>query len=213
MPSSSTRTRTVTLSIRIRLASGQRRYAKPASSGNGRLKALYAIVDGKPEHHPEGVYVLRYKSFEAKGVWEGVGPDPQMAITAKLRRENVLQAEALGMSIATSPTVLRAGSGSEKLKSESNGQTAALSETVEAFLREAVARNRPKTVAAYRQALTLFLESCPKEHVGVITRSDATGFAAYLRMKANAPRTAANRVRILRSLLRWAGRMDVVTKA
>jgi hypothetical protein len=34
----------------------------------GKLKPLYAVVNGKPEHHPEGVYNLRYVKA-SKRVW------------------------------------------------------------------------------------------------------------------------------------------------
>ncbi len=32
----------------------------PVYSSNGKLKPLYAVVDGKPAHQPEGIYNLRY---------------------------------------------------------------------------------------------------------------------------------------------------------
>ena len=32
----------------------------PFYSANGKLKPLWAMVDGRPEHHPEGTYHLRY---------------------------------------------------------------------------------------------------------------------------------------------------------
>jgi hypothetical protein len=57
-------------------------------SSNGKLKPLYAVVDGKPEHHPEGVYNLRYLKA-GKRVWDAVGADPQLAVTAKLRVDAV----------------------------------------------------------------------------------------------------------------------------
>ncbi len=50
----------VCLKIRVRLSNGSRAYVDPVSSFNGKLKPLYAVVNGKPEHHPEGVYNLRY---------------------------------------------------------------------------------------------------------------------------------------------------------
>jgi integrase/recombinase XerD len=49
----------VHLYIRVRLSDGNRQYVDPVYAANGKLKPLYAVVDGKPEHHPEGVYHLR----------------------------------------------------------------------------------------------------------------------------------------------------------
>jgi hypothetical protein len=70
----------VRLKIRVRLASGSRAYVDPVFSPNGKLKPLYAVVDGKPEHHPEGIYNLRYLKA-GKRVWHAVGTDAQLALT------------------------------------------------------------------------------------------------------------------------------------
>jgi hypothetical protein len=51
----------VALQIRIRLSDGRRVYAAPVFAKNRKLKPLTASVNGKDEHHPEGVYVLRYR--------------------------------------------------------------------------------------------------------------------------------------------------------
>lgn len=50
----------------------------------------------KPEH-PEGIYNLRYLKA-GKRVWDAVGADPQLALTAKLRVEHKLQAVSLGLT-------------------------------------------------------------------------------------------------------------------
>jgi hypothetical protein len=54
------RNKHVQLVIRIRTSEGKRLYKRPVFSENGKLKSLYATVGGQPEHHPEGVYCLRY---------------------------------------------------------------------------------------------------------------------------------------------------------
>ena len=54
-------------------------------AANRRLKPLHAVVNGNPEHHPEGVYNLRYLDGRRR-VWEPVGNDPNAALAAKLRR-------------------------------------------------------------------------------------------------------------------------------
>jgi hypothetical protein len=53
----------VRLKIRVRLSNGCRSYVDPIFSSNGKLKPLYAVVNGKPEHHPEGVYIHRDKEL------------------------------------------------------------------------------------------------------------------------------------------------------
>jgi hypothetical protein len=62
----------VRLKIRVRLSNGSRAYVDPVYSSNGKLKPLYAVVNGKPEHHPEGIYNLRYVKA-GKSVWDAVG--------------------------------------------------------------------------------------------------------------------------------------------
>jgi hypothetical protein len=65
----------VTLLLRCRIAGSQsRKMLKPVVAGNGRIKPLYALVNGKPEHHPEGVYQLRYK-VNGRRVYETLGAD------------------------------------------------------------------------------------------------------------------------------------------
>ena len=46
--------------LRVRLSCGSRLYLDPVLSANGKLKPLYAVVDGKAVHHPEGADFLRY---------------------------------------------------------------------------------------------------------------------------------------------------------
>src|SRR5258708_21612247 len=84
----------VRLKIRVRLSNGSRSYVDPVFSSNGKLKPLYAVVNGKPEHHPEGVYNLRYVKA-GKRVWDAVGTDAHLALTAKLLVEHTLQAVSL----------------------------------------------------------------------------------------------------------------------
>jgi hypothetical protein len=88
---------TVRLKIRVRLSNGSRAYMDPVFSSNGKLKPLYAVVLGKREHHPEGIYNLRYVKA-GKRVWDAVGTDAQLALTAKLRLEHKLQAVSLGLT-------------------------------------------------------------------------------------------------------------------
>ncbi len=52
---------TATLYIRVTTVDGKRPYCKPVYLSKGRLKPLFAVVNRKPEHHPEGVYYLRLR--------------------------------------------------------------------------------------------------------------------------------------------------------
>jgi hypothetical protein len=123
----------VRLYIRIRLANGSRSYVNPIYSANGKLKPFYATVDGKPEHHPEGVYHLRYRK-DAKPVWESVGTDPQQAMTLRLKRERLLGAQEAGIEVIEEVA-------------EAAGRP--LSETVAEYLVEVKSGKSKKTWAAY----------------------------------------------------------------
>ena len=57
--------------IRIRRKDGTRQYVPIAKGGNGKIKPLYAHVDGRDEHHPEGVYHLRL-TIDGKRQWRNV---------------------------------------------------------------------------------------------------------------------------------------------
>ena len=61
---------------------GKRKYCRPVFTGNKKLKAGYALVNGIPESHPEAVFALRYTE-RGKRQWLEVGPDPNQAIAAK----------------------------------------------------------------------------------------------------------------------------------
>jgi hypothetical protein len=81
--------RRVTLKIRIEMAHGKRRYCAPVWEVKGRLKPLFARINGKPEHHPEGVYALRYGDK-----WEFVGQQTDRVLARKLALEQELEGAA-----------------------------------------------------------------------------------------------------------------------
>ena len=84
----------VTLLIRIRV--GKRYpFAEPVYSANGKLKPLCAMVDGRPEHHPEGTYHLRYH----RKIHPSIGNQADEAVAALARKEIELRAAAMGMHI------------------------------------------------------------------------------------------------------------------
>lgn len=89
----------VLLKIRIRLPDGSRPFLDPVLSSNGKLKPLYAIVDGKPEHHPNGTYFLRYAVLGGKRVYKPIskGADP---LTELQKRQKGLDAQAAGVVLA-----------------------------------------------------------------------------------------------------------------
>lgn len=59
------------------------------------------------------MFTLRYLEG-GKRKWEEVGPDPQLALTAKLRREHLLQGLEIGQPVAYDLGVIQRGGDAEK---------------------------------------------------------------------------------------------------
>ena len=62
----------IKLHTRVALPTGKWAYVPAAYSGEGKIRPEYVLIDGKAEHHPEGVYALCFADG-AKRVWEAVG--------------------------------------------------------------------------------------------------------------------------------------------
>ncbi len=84
----------VRLKLRVKLPDGNRAYVEPVFSSNGKLKPLYGVVGGKPRHHPEGIYNLRYFK-NGKRVWEPVGTLPVTQFVMELSTDVVHQQSGL----------------------------------------------------------------------------------------------------------------------
>jgi integrase len=194
--------RRVTLAIRVRLKSGERQYATPVITPNGKLKPFYALIHGQKEFHPEGVYVLRYRSCEGKQVWETVGTDPQLASIAKLRRENALQAEDLGLISHSA----------QKEPEPAAIDRQSVSDDCQRYLHVVAGTTRRRTLSSYRHALRQFMDTCGLKYTRDLTKSDVQNFVSTLKKEGLSPRTCANRVCVVRSFLRWAGYPDVVSR-
>jgi hypothetical protein len=76
--------RKVSIKIRIKNPAGKRPYVSPVWETKGRLKPLWARIGGKAEHHPDGVYVLRYGNK-----WEFVGQETDRVIARKMALERL----------------------------------------------------------------------------------------------------------------------------
>lgn len=79
------RTPKIRLYMRIRSAGGSYTFHDPAWNKNRTLRAACALVHGKPENHPEGVYYLRHLRG-AKRVWHAVGSDARAIDVERVSR-------------------------------------------------------------------------------------------------------------------------------
>jgi integrase/recombinase XerD len=175
----------VRLKIRARLPDGSRPFLDPVFSGNGKLKPLYAVVAGTPEHHPEGSYFLRYAGPDGKRVWHPVGNDPQLALNAKQKREKSLAVELVDDDPAPKRTIL--------------------SEGIEEYLAEVKDAKAKKTLLAYTLTLNLFAAVVKRESLEEIDRKDVLAFIRAMREEKQSPRTIANRVSYLKTFFHHFG--------
>lgn len=63
---------------------------------NGRIRYFYALVDAKPEQHPEVLYYLQFRE-NGKLQYEKLSGDPAEMLAAQCRKETLLQATADGL--------------------------------------------------------------------------------------------------------------------
>jgi integrase/recombinase XerD len=186
--------REVNLTKRIRLADGSTRFCPAVLAANGRVKPDYVLVDGKPEHHPEGRYYVDWTDGERR-VRRSVGTDANAASAARHRQEQVLASKAAGIQII-----------------EPLGTSKSLVASVAIYLDEIASTKKPKTHAAYKTALDYFTESCTKASVQEIQRADLLKFSAFLRGKKLAARTVANKFENVMSFLKAQGIRGLVGK-
>lgn len=181
--------REVNLTKRVQTPYGWR-YGRLVFSANGRIKPDLAVVNGKQECHKEGAYYLEWREG-SKRVRVSVGKDPADASARRQRKAAELNAVNHGIAVVP--------------ENGQNGRRSVAAAVAE-FLDETKLTKKPKTLAAYRVALSYFLESCHKLHLEDLERRDLLKFCAFLRdEKEQAPRTCWNRFSNVMSFLKAQG--------
>lgn len=154
----------VPLTLRIG-RDNHRRHAEPVYSENGKLKALWCLVDGKEERHPEGVYYLRVKGKK----WVRVGRDAEHARLKQQQFIAKLRAEHLGIEISDPDVADTSVQGGTPLK-----------EVVEQYLSNVKRLKAHKTWSGYRRHCELFGQYCPAKMIESITKQHVLGYIDYL---------------------------------
>jgi hypothetical protein len=167
---------------------GKRPFVKPVYAANGRIRPLYGVVDGVPQHRPEGTYYLRWADG-GRRVWEPVGVDPYAALAAKLRREHILQSKSMGIAVVE----------------QDNANRTTLAAAVQNYLVRIHLHNGYRSQNEYDLMLPQFAEICGKTHLDEITGEDLLHFMVRLRETGLADRTIANRVGRVLSFLKTNG--------
>src|SRR6266581_4784017 len=188
--------RTVNLTKRVQTCKGLR-YCTVVLAMNGRVRADLVIVNGKEERHPKGAYYLEWWE-RSKRIRLSVGKDASDANARRLHKEAELNAVNNGVTVVPE-----------------NGQNGhrSVAVAVTGFLDETKLTKKPKTLAAYRTALSYFTESCPKLYLEDIERKDMLKFSAFLRdEKEQAPRSVYNKFENVMTFLKAQGIRGLVGK-
>jgi integrase/recombinase XerD len=185
----------VNLTKRVRTAEGLR-YCPVVESANGRIKPDWVAVDGQEEKRPEGAYYIEWREG-GKRSRLSVGKDAAQAQARRLRKRTELNAVAKGVTVVP-----------DSAESTEDGRP--LAEAMATFLEETALTKKPKTLVAYRTALSYFAESRHKLSVEHIVRADMLKFPE--RQKGQAPRSVYKKFENVMSFLKWAGLRNVVRK-
>jgi integrase len=175
----------VSVYIRIRLTDGSQPYCPAIWESKKRLRPHWCLVRGKPEHHPEGVYHVRYR-FNGKPVWEKVcvGDDHYGAADLAAVRQSQLAdpQDAFTKRIVDEqkPEPAEAGPAKHRLDDE-----------VKTYLQN-VEKLSHKTHSAYRRTLDLFRQSCGKVYTHQVTKQDLQAFDSFLLEQRQEDRTRHN---------------------
>jgi integrase/recombinase XerD len=180
---------TVALLLRAHTPDGKRPYLKPARAANGKLRPLWALYKDQPTHFPTGSYALRFKQGQ-RLVFEQVGSDLQVVQVAQRRKQNLLEAKALGNVVE---------------EAESPTPRLTLNRAIESYLDDIAARKSLKTSNGYGYVLHQFESVCTKKHLDELSRSDMVAFIVDQRKKGMSDRTIFNRLGYIDTFLRSVG--------
>jgi integrase/recombinase XerD len=187
--------RKVRLYIRVRLVDGRSVFVDPVWNRNRTLRAGYALIDGVPEHHPEGCYYLRFLRWN-KRVRQAVGQDADAAMVALHNREHDLQSISLGRTIAEVPVF------AEK---RSSSASVSLAQAIQTYLVEVRQFRSVRTVKACERMLSLFGSRFEGRAVKSITRKDLLDHMVSLKAGGLGDRTIHNHIARIGTLLKANG--------
>jgi integrase/recombinase XerD len=166
----------VNVTKRVQIDGKGWRFCKAVKGNNGKLRPNVVLIDGQEKTHPEGRYYIDFiQDGQRKRL--AAGASAAEAATAAEQQTRMLTAHKAAAVAGITLPQTKAAPGSRLLR-----------DTVDTYLLEVKAHKKPKTYSAYRTALTYFLESCHKQTVEDITRTDLLAFITFLRKKGQSDR-------------------------
>ncbi len=152
----------VNITKRIETPEG-RRYCPIILGSDGRIKANWVMVNGRPEKYPEGTYYLGWRAG-GKRRRIAVGADAAIAYRRLLRKQRELNAGT-----------------KRSFHSTQNTSRLRICSAVDDFLEDIQLSRQRKTWMGYQLSLRYFQESCRKSFLYEIERKDLLRFASFLR--------------------------------
>ena len=181
----------VNITKRVRIEGKGWRFCEVVFGANRKIRPNAVLIDGKEQLHPEGRYYIDFlQDGQRKRL--AAGASAAEATIAADQQTRTLTARRAAADAGITLPQSKPAAGSRLLK-----------EAVETYLLEIQAHKKKKTHSAYRTALTYFLESCKKQTLEEIHRTDMLAFKTYLRdKKKQSDRSIANKFENVMSFLK-----------
>jgi integrase/recombinase XerD len=181
----------VNITKRVRIEGKGWRFCEVVFGANRKIRPNAVLIDGKEQVHPEGRYYIDFLQDGQRKRLAAGATAAEAAIAADQQTRTLTARRAAADAGITLPQS-KPPAGSRLLK-----------EAVETYLLEIEEHKKKKTHSAYRTALTYFLESCKKQTLEEINRTDMLAFKTYLRVKKNqSDRSIANKFENVMSFLK-----------
>jgi len=151
------------------------KYCRPVMGRNHKFKPHWAMVNGKPEHHPEGNFYISYRDGKKK-IWKKIGPAPSEAVNAAEIEKSILNAKALGVPIK--PEVPKLDYNAQMWK----------------FLNDYKLSQSLESHELMKQTLSEFRQFSKRTLLSDITREDLLRYKQWLIGRGRSLRTAGNKM-------------------
>jgi integrase/recombinase XerD len=202
------RTPKVRLYIRVRLPDGRHAYHDPVWNRNRTLREGYAVMDGRPDSHPEGVYYLRFLRGR-KRIREAVGSNADAAIAELRNKELDLRSTSLRRSTPGSPS--SPAPGLAPSPAPASPAEVSFSAAVDAYVSQLGLFRAKKTVREAKRILELFGKHFSGKAIHAITREDLLDHMASLQKDGLGLRTISNHITRIGALLRRHKIVDLLS--
>lgn len=160
----------------------------PAQATNNKLKMDCVLIDGRPEHHPEGTYYIEW--YEKKRRCRRSVKDSAEVLEQARRKAIELDAGKAGIEVADV-------NGRDRVR---------VADAVADYLKDIEPPQREvKTYKAYKHCLEIFAQTCRKAYLQDVQRDDLLYFVRKLYEMGCGPRTACKRAVIASQLLKANG--------